>query len=216
MICKNIIKKLFGKTECYQFVSWLHGQYMASCRQRLKPADFKVYGEGVKVGHDVKINMPSRVILKDYSVIGHGTIINSKGGLHVGRFTGIGIHCVIWTSEHHYRGAKAIPFDNGSDLKPVVIRDFVWIGSNVKITPGTEIGEGAIIGMGAVVVKNVPPLAIMLGNPAEVVGYRDKKHFERCKAEQAFQSPVVENYDERLFPLYKRRFFQELEELGLL
>ncbi len=212
---KRLLQKCFGGTEWYGFVSWLHGQYLLSRKRCYAPEEFKYFGKGVSIGTYVRINIPERVILKDYSTIGHGAIINSKGGLYVGRYTGIGFNCVIWTSEHHYRGASAIPFDNGADLKPVVIRDFVWIGSNVKITPGTEIGEGAIIGMGAVIFKDVPPLAIVLGNPAEIVGYRSKEHFERCKAEGAFQSPVVGTYDERLFPMYRRRFMKELRELGL-
>ena len=97
----------------------------------------------------------------------------------------------------------------------MIIRDFVWIGSNVKIIPGREIGEGAIVGMGAVVVKDVPPLAIIMGNPAEIVAYRDKKHFMQCKANGAFQSARVGEYHEKMFPMCKRRFKPEIEELGL-
>ncbi len=212
---RALLKKVAGNTRWYQFFAWLYGQYRADYKQQYEPCQFRFFGEGASIGDNVQISRPDRVIIKEYSIIGKGAIINSKGGLYVGRYTGVGFSCVIWTSEHHHRAAKTIPFDHGSDLKPVVIRDFVWIGSNVKITPGRQIGEGAIIGLGAVVVKDVPPLAIVMGNPGEIVGYRNREHFEKCKAEGAFQCPRVEDYVEKMFPMYKRRFKTEIEELGL-
>lgn len=212
---RGFLKKIAGNTRFYKFCAWLYGKYCADCEQQYEPHQFRFLGVGASIGNGVQINKPERVIIKEYSNIGKGAIINSKGGLYVGRYTGIGFNCVIWTSEHHYRGAKSIPFDNGSDLKPVVIRDFVWIGSNVMITPGRHIGEGAIIGIGTVIDRDVPPLAIVMGNPGKVVGYRDKEHFDECKAAGAFQTIHVERYVEKMFPMYKRRFEAEIEELGL-
>lgn len=47
-----------------------------------------------------------------------------------------------------------------------------WLGDNVTVLEGVEIGDGAIIGAGAVVTRSVPPYAIAVGNPARVVRYR--------------------------------------------
>lgn len=55
--------------------------------------------------------------------------------------------------------------------KDVVIEDDVWIGANVTLLSGVQIGRGATVGAGAVCVKNVPPYAIVMGNPAKVVGF---------------------------------------------
>jgi len=55
----------------------------------------------------------------------------------------------------------------------VVIHDDVWIGANAVIVDGITIDVGAVIGGGAVVTKDVPAYAIVTGNPAEVVKYRD-------------------------------------------
>ncbi|WP_164667412.1 CatB-related O-acetyltransferase [Virgibacillus doumboii] len=52
------------------------------------------------------------------------------------------------------------------------VGDDVWIGLNAVILSGVEIGQGAIIGAHAVVAKNVPPYAIVAGNPAKIIGYR--------------------------------------------
>lgn len=59
-------------------------------------------------------------------------------------------------------------------ITPLVVSDDVWIGSRVIVLPGcTKIGHGAIIGAGAVVTKDVPDWAIVGGNPAVVLRYRN-------------------------------------------
>jgi acetyltransferase-like isoleucine patch superfamily enzyme len=49
-----------------------------------------------------------------------------------------------------------------------------------------HIGEGAIVAIGSVVVKDVPPYAIVGGNPAKVIKYRDIDHFNKLKKEKKF------------------------------
>lgn len=55
---------------------------------------------------------------------------------------------------------------------PLIIEDEVWIGSNSMIFSGITVGKGAIIAAGAVVTKDVPPYAIVGGNPAHIIKYR--------------------------------------------
>lgn len=57
----------------------------------------------------------------------------------------------------------------GVKIGKVVIQDKVWIGFNVIVLKGVTIGEGAIVGAGSVVSKDVPPFTIVAGNPARVV-----------------------------------------------
>ena len=54
--------------------------------------------------------------------------------------------------------------------EPVVIDDDVWIGPNVTILKGVHIGAGAFIEAGSLVVKDVPPRARVIGNPARIIG----------------------------------------------
>lgn len=53
--------------------------------------------------------------------------------------------------------------------KPIVIRKHAWIGMNVIILKGVEIGEGAVVGAGSVVTKDVPAWTVVAGNPAKVI-----------------------------------------------
>jgi acetyltransferase-like isoleucine patch superfamily enzyme len=56
--------------------------------------------------------------------------------------------------------------------EPIVIENDVWIGENVTIKEGITVANGAVIGMNSFVTKNVPPYAIVGGNPAKIVKYR--------------------------------------------
>lgn len=53
--------------------------------------------------------------------------------------------------------------------RPVTIGDYVWIGMNCLILKGVTIGEGAIIGAGSVVTRDVPPFCLAAGSPARVL-----------------------------------------------
>lgn len=67
--------------------------------------------------------------------------------------------------------------------KHLTIGNDVWIGANAIILPGCEnIGDGACIGAGSIVTKDVPPYAIVVGNPAKILRYRfDKETIERIQ-----------------------------------
>ena len=55
--------------------------------------------------------------------------------------------------------------------KDVIVEEEVGIGVGVTLLAGVKIGRGATIGAGSVVMNNVPPYAVVMGNPAQVVGF---------------------------------------------
>lgn len=60
-------------------------------------------------------------------------------------------------------------------MVPTTVGDDVAIGANCTILCGLTIGEGALIGAGSVVTRDIPPMAMAVGNPARVVKYRQSK-----------------------------------------
>ena len=80
----------------------------------------------------------------------------------------MGSNVTIITQNHKFNKNTYDGFIVGN----VDIDNFVWIGDKVIILPGVNIGDHAIIGAGAVVTKDVPPFAVVGGNPARVIKMR--------------------------------------------
>ena len=115
----------------------------------------------------------------------NGMQVLGGGKVYFGDYFHSGKECMIITQNHNYEG-EMIPYDNTYIYKNVTIGECVWFGNRVIVTGNVTIGEGAIIAAGSVVCKDVPPLAIVGGNPAKVIKYRDKEHYYKLKAEGKF------------------------------
>jgi acetyltransferase-like isoleucine patch superfamily enzyme len=55
--------------------------------------------------------------------------------------------------------------------RPVIIEDNVWIGFDSVILPGVRLGRGAVIGCKTIITKDVPPYAVMVGNPPRLIKF---------------------------------------------
>jgi acetyltransferase-like isoleucine patch superfamily enzyme len=141
---------------------------------------------GPDVCRDFHLVEPGRLTIGIGTVLNGHCYINAQGGVRIGRYCHIAKGLTLLSSSHNFRSRVAIPYDDTDIFKPVEIGEAVWIGANVCIHPGSAIGDGAIIALGAVVRGIVPPCAIVAGNPAEVVGWRDRDMFERLRAQGAF------------------------------
>ncbi len=87
---------------------------------------------------------------------------------------------------HDYDYGEAIPYGKKYDIKNVEIGDFVWFGTDVTVCGNVKIGTGAIVAMGAIVVKDVPDYAIVGGNPAKILKYRNVEHFNKLLRQRKF------------------------------
>lgn len=216
----GIARKLLAGTRWYQALSFAYNEFQA--RQSMCPGASKLAhcGTGTIVQPRVRITHPSRVYLGDGTTIQNDTMLASMGGVHVGDYVGIGYSVTILTFNHSYRNSTSLPYDQKVFLQPVIIRDLAWLGWHTRVMPGVEIGEGAIVAMGSVVTKNVAPLAIVMGNPAEVIGRRSEEHFQRCREAGAVNPhrvrEVFGEFEEIIPVMTKRRYRQELIDLGLL
>jgi acetyltransferase-like isoleucine patch superfamily enzyme len=146
----------------------------------------KKVGRGLEVETPLFLNMPENIEIGDYVRLGAHTVIDGRGGLVIGSHTILSNFVTILTSDHQYEGAETIPFGSSYIDRPVQIGEGVWIGMHVCIRPGVRIGKGAILGLGAVVTKDIPAYAIAGGNPAKVIKYRDVESFERLEQQGQF------------------------------
>jgi len=178
------------------------------------PAEFLYFGKGAKIGRNVHIQARERCSIGDGAAISASCTINAIGGFQLGLYSGIASGCVIFTTEHRFMGAESLPFDLIRQIKPVIIGDYVWIGARVLIHPGVRIGDGAIVGMGSVVNADVPPLAIVSGNPAKVIGMRSATEFERLRAASAGRDPNAQCSVLWVPKFTQRKFADELEKFG--
>ena len=134
--------------------------------------------------------------MQRYSFCGYDCDISNA---EIGAFTSIANGVVIGGARHPMEWASMSPvFYSGRDSiskkfsehplpgsARVNIGHDVWIGRNAVVLPGARIGNGAVVGAGAVVTKDVPAYAIAVGNPARVVKYRfDAATIERLERTQ--------------------------------
>ena len=122
---------------------------------------------GAKVGSDC--NICDGVFIENDVLIGDRVTIKPGvqvyDGLRIEDDVFIGPN-VTFTNDHFPR-SKQYP----EKFLNTIIRKRASIGANATILPGIEIGEGAMIGAGSVVVRSVPPYAVVVGNPARITGY---------------------------------------------
>ncbi len=92
-------------------------------------------------------------------------------GVHIGNRVFVG-HGVTFVNDRHPRACNADGTPKGAsdyELEETFVEDDASIGSGATIMCGIRIGKGALVGAGAVVTKDVPPGATVVGNPARVV-----------------------------------------------
>ena len=141
--------------------------------------------------HKNEIYVGGYTRLSDQTILGknpnfNGMVVNGYGEVSFGDNFHSGSDCLIITSNHNYDFGKKIPYDETNIIKKVIIHENVWFGDRIVVLGGVEIGEGAIIQAGAVVVKDVPTGAIAGGNPATVFKYRDMEHYYELKSKGLF------------------------------
>lgn len=130
-------------------------------------------GNHVEIGRNVQFTYTETPVsemrqeysfLKDGVVIGRACIVDFSGGIVIGERSVLSEYCYIETHDHGldpHASPVASALTIGTD---------VWIGMRAIVLPQVHsIGDGSIIGAGAVVTRDVPPGVIVAGNPARVV-----------------------------------------------
>ena len=137
----------------------------------------KQIGEGTRVWQYVVI-LPGAVIGRDGNICSHCFIENKVVvGDRVTVKSGVQLWDGVTLEDDVFVGPNAT-FTNDREprsrnasatLLPTLVKKGASIGANATILPGLTIGEGAMVGAGAVVTKDVPPRTLVVGNPARIV-----------------------------------------------
>lgn len=128
---------------------------------------FSVVLEGAKIGKEC--NICAHTLIENDVIIGDRVTV--KSGVYI--WDGITIEddvflgpCVALTNDKHPR-SKAYP----EQFPKMLIKHNASIGANATLLPGITIGKHVMVGAGAVVTKDVPDYAVVVGNPAKIIHY---------------------------------------------
>lgn len=163
-------RMLTGSLLAYGYNQWLANV----CSWRLRVVFLRSWlasmGEGTTVQMGCRFLNGRKVHLGRRNVINFGCLLDGRTfQIRTGDDVSIGPEASILTLGHDPQSPEFA--DRGGD---VIIGNRVWIGYRAMILPGLKIGDGAVVGAGAVVTKDVEPFAIVAGNPARKIGERNR------------------------------------------
>ena len=138
------------------------------------------FGKRIAAQFGKNVNVERNAVFTPELKIGNnsGVGINCEvyGPVTIGDNVMMGPEVVIYTGGHKHDRTDVPMMQQGSnDPRPVVIGNDVWIGRRAIILPGVTIGDGVIIGAGAVVTKSIEPYMVAVGVPAKAIKSRLEK-----------------------------------------
>lgn len=131
---------------------------------------FSIILGGARIGRDC--NICAHTLIENDVILGDNVTV--KSGVYIWDGTIIGNNVFIgpnatFTNDKIPR-SKVYP----ENYLKIIIQDYASIGANATLLPGINIGKYAMVGAGAVVVKDVPDYAVVVGNPAKVIRYVER------------------------------------------
>lgn len=124
-------------------------------------------GTNAHVYPSVRITIPWNIEIGNDAAVGDYAILYALGPISIGKRATISQYAHLCAGTHDWRD-PAMPLIKA----PLVVGEDAWVCAAAFIGPGVEVGARAIVGAGAVTVKNVAPSSIVGGNPAQPIGTR--------------------------------------------
>lgn len=134
-------------------------------------------GAHVNIANTVTVYFPWNLEIGDWSAIGDGANIYSLGRIVIGEKVTISQRAHLCAGSHDYSD-PSLPLLT----PPIFVRDQSWVCADSFIGPNVTVGEGAVLGARAVVVRNVEPWTVVAGNPAQFVKKRVMKEAKGSEA----------------------------------
>jgi acetyltransferase-like isoleucine patch superfamily enzyme len=135
-------------------------------------------GQDVQIRPGTRMQSPEGIHLGAHVSIGENCYLMGQGGITIGDSSILANHTIIATVNHHTGGI----YFGQSYAQPVTLGQNVWTGTGAIIVPGVSIGDGAIIGAGAVVTGDIAANQVAYGIPARPVGDAPDDPSERREA----------------------------------
>ena len=145
---------------------------MEWARQLLYSKVLKSIGRNVHISEGVIIKHPENIQIGDYVTINPFCYIHGGGGITIGDSVRIAFHVCLVSMEMVYDNPEIEIRRQGYARSPITIDDDAWIGSGAIVLRGVHIGQGSVVGAGAVVTKDVPPYVVVAGVPARIIKER--------------------------------------------
>lgn len=124
--------------------------------------------DGVAIHLGARFDCSERLTMGLNSVLNENCRVDTRGSVTIGDHVSISAETIILTAEHDFSSPDFI-----GKTRPVVIEDYVFIGTRVIVLPGTTLHRGSIVAAGATVSRDIPPLEIVGGVPAKSIGSRN-------------------------------------------
>ena len=118
----------------------------------------------------IRAGLNGKIRIGDYCAINSFAKLFGHGGIEIGDYSQIGPGALITTTVHNYK--KSLE----ADFLTVKIGKWVWLGACSTVLAGITIGDGSVIGAGSIVIKNIPPNSVAVGNPAQIIKKRDAQN----------------------------------------
>lgn len=210
-----MIKNLLRKRRFYQKLSALK----AMMKQYLPlKSDLGACGRNAILEYPIRFEHPQSVFIEENVKIRYGCqIINSASEkVVIKKYTAIAVGCTIITNTH--KSVVTIPHillgashisDKSTDI---IIEEDVWIGANVTLLAGACLRRGCIVGAGAIVSKEVPPYAVVVGAPAKIIS--KKFELEDVLKHEAALYPESQRLSKSYLELVFSKYYNGLKTFG--
>ena len=173
-------------------------------------------GEGACIGDDVWLNICDRddrlrMKIGRCVLIGRQSVISTGGYLEIGDYCILAPRVYVSDTDHVFEDIHQPVIQQGATLgRSVTVEENCWLGINSVITGNLTVGRGSVVGANSLVIREVPPFSVVVGNPARIIKMYNPqtKNWELTKTEEeqkkvlaareAFKLPTREEYKQLL------------------
>ena len=213
-----MLKKILSKIKRHKSVAGIKGIYNDFFRSS-GYSGFGYLDRTSDVRSPIVIKGKENVyIYERTNIYGNARILATRARFIMKRGSGAAEGLTVVTGNHEsrvgmwHRDVTDDLKDSSSD-KDIIVEEDVWLGTNVTLLMGSHIGRGAVVGAGTVVRSNVPPYAIVIGNPAKVIGFKFTPD-EIVKHEEALYAAEERIPREKLEKNYQKYYLNRIKEIS--